>query len=471
MPVTKTGTLKGPVGPVGDPGNTGAQGAQGAPGAQGPPGAQGAVGPVAASADASNVIGLGSDSGLVARVASVPVADPTKNGLVAKLSGLSTDYLNGNNACLDLATAVKPQIYVMGRSGVSNAIANPNFEVDQRTVGSGLTLFGGAASSGFPIDGWILWKGGTGALSAQGIQQGYTNQDPRTGYLISSAIFMVSSQAQQATLGANDGLALIQNIEVPRLRALYQSHSLSLLVRCSAPFKFGIALRDNASTVSLVNLGTIASSYTWTLIPLPNLPAWPNVIRALRFGPGTIGYQLLITLAMGSSSITPANGTWQTGNFIGAIGQDNFGALPLNSTFQIGFIQHEPGPYCSNFLECAFQKNLLTCQRYFAKSQGYAIAVPTASQYRGLGSFLTGSTACRLNIVFPVEMAKAPTMTFWNHVPTINTLYVSWVNASAPIASYAYVSTRGVGQANMSASGGAAQYGPVMGQWKADTGW
>jgi len=48
---------------------------------------------------------------------------------------------------------------------------------------------------------------------------------------------------------------------------------------------------------TLVNLATITTSYQWTLIPLPNLPAWPSVISNLAFAPGTIAYQVIVTLA------------------------------------------------------------------------------------------------------------------------------------------------------------------------------
>jgi len=89
----------GPTGPQGPIGNTGAQGPQGptgSQGVQGPAGATGPPGPTAVSGDAGNTAMLGSDSKIY--VPTLALATTTKIGALQKLSGNTTDVLNGTNA-------------------------------------------------------------------------------------------------------------------------------------------------------------------------------------------------------------------------------------------------------------------------------------------------------------------------------------------------------------------------------------
>jgi hypothetical protein len=129
-------------------------------------------------------------------------------------------------------------------------------------------------------------------------------------------------------------------------------------------------LRDNPATRSITKLCTIPTAGAWTLITLPNLPTvaaggnW-------NFSTGAIGYELDITLAAGSTLTSPANDVWQNGNFIGALGQDNFCAKAVNSVFYVAFIQHEPGLLCTTLIDKPFSQNYEECLRYYAKSYDY----------------------------------------------------------------------------------------------------
>jgi hypothetical protein len=187
-----------------------------------------------------------------------------------------------------------------------------------------------------------------------------------------------------------------------------------------AGLKFGIALRDGAatSTKTLPKLCTIPTANTWTLISLPNLPSFVAAGGGtFNQTPGNVGYLLDITLAAGSTITAAANDTWQNGNFIGALGQSNFAASPVNSTFDIGFIQHEPGPLCTTPIDCPFTQNLDECLRYYCKSYDYGI-VPGAVSPNGQCTFTapSGYSSVWGTLRFPKLMAKGPVTTIYNPV-------------------------------------------------------
>ena len=155
-------------------------------------------------------------------------------------------------------------------------------------------------------------------------------------------------------------------------------HSISLLVYSSvAGLKFSVALRDPTDANSLVNLCTIPTANTWTLITLPNLPVWPAGGN-FSILPGAQGYNLTVTLACGSTYMAPAAGTWQTGLFLGAPGMSSWVASPVNSTFFLAFVQHEPGALCTTLMDKPFSQNLDECLRYYQKTYAYGTKPGTA---------------------------------------------------------------------------------------------
>jgi hypothetical protein len=342
-------------------------------GAQGP---GGAAGPTAVSTDTGNLAVLGSDSKIL-----VP----------------------------------QSSIWSM-RLRSFNAIGNPNFEIDQRNVGNIST-----DPSVMPIDRWIYQRAGTHSISLQ--QMAGTASDvfiPGTNFRISRSFYRITLKTTQASLGANDYMLLTQQVEGPQLRELqYDVHSLSVLVRSSvAGLSFGLSIRDGGPTTkSLTKLATIPSANTWTLLIFPNLP----VFASGNFGllPGSLGYVLTFCLAGGSSYTNPINDTWQNSTSPGAIGQSNFAASPVNSTFDIGFVQHEPGPVCSTLIDCPFGQNYdgpMGCLRYFQKTYAYATALGTVTA-TGCADAVVSSASLAWSICtrgFQKPLAKTPSLSVWD---------------------------------------------------------
>jgi microcystin-dependent protein len=401
--------------------------------------------------------------------AQAPLADSTQSGLLRQVSGKTTDFVDGTNNCQDLPSAVK-QIIVSGVRNY-NPIGNPNFEIDQRKVAAVTTPPN--SSGAWAQDRWLATNGAAATLAFT-VQQTDSSASPvllpGTNFAITSKFLRFTLTAQKATLAAGDFVMLNQMIEGIRLRELISDvHSLSLLVRSSvAGLKFGIALRDKAYAHSLTKLCTIATAGAWTLIQLPNLPIWtPGATWSLA--PGVEGYEFDITLACGTTYASPANDSWQNGNFIGAVGQSNFAASPVNSTFDVAFVQHEPGPNCNPFIDLPWENNLDYCKRYFCKNYAYAQRVGLANAWALLGQLMT-PTSGRLNIQFTREMAAPPTVTGYGVAGNINQLYVDSVgdqNCGALSASTAAL--QGV---TFSASIGApANLFPILGNYTADTGW
>lgn len=399
----------------------------------------------------------------------LPLADATQNGMLRKVSGLTTDFVDGTNNCQNLASA--PGITLMRLRSI-NALGNPNFEVDQINVG---TVVANPATGTKIQDRWLYQKAGTLVASAGQISAAAGDVlVPGTNFAITSKFHRITLTTAQASLGANDNLTLLAQLEGPSFRELqYDVHSPSLLVRSSvAGLKFGLSIRDPATTTkSLVKLCTITSAATWTLIQLPNLPVFPS--GNFSTAQGVLGYLLSICLAAGTTLTAAANDTWQNGNFIGAVGQDNFASKATSSTFDIAYVSHEPGAVCTTLIDKPFQQNYDECLRYFSKSYDYGTKPGTVTN-NGLFTLMinTGvsATAASGYVPFPKPMAKVPTsLLLYNHATGASQSIRDHAGTDHAITGQAGLGERGFAQLTYSTV--AASSGWVYGHYSADTGW
>jgi hypothetical protein len=298
-----------------------------------------------------------------------------------------------------------------------NSCGNPNFEVDQANCNAGVTN----APSGTRIgDRWFLGKGGTMAVTTQA-QNNNPNVIPGTSYDISGSQLLIQLTTAQASLGATDALQFAQYIEGPSWRELRGDvHSISMLVYSTvAPLTFAVALRDVPTTTkSLVSSVTVPTANTWTLLKLPNLPVFPAGNFSLN--PGSIGYQLIITLACGSTYLTPSPGVWVSGNYFGVSGMSNWCANPITSTaFYCAMIQHEPGSQCTTLMDCPFGQNLdgpMGCTRYYHKSYLYGEKPGTVNATGIVAGLQQANWGPFTYVPFKKIMAKVPTVTIYDAV-------------------------------------------------------
>jgi hypothetical protein len=452
MPNTKTMTLKGPQGATGDPG---------------------ATGPLVVSSDAGNQLTLGSDSKLFAPNQTPPIATTSVNGQVAALSGLSTDYLSGTNTCQDLATGISPMMQIARQMNI-NTLSNPNFEVDSRTLGAGA-----ATLTQWACDRWLTWKGAP-TLQATVKQTAGNVLVPGTNYFITSKFLRLTITTQQASLAAGDAMVMAyQTVEATNFRRVYRGSSIQALVRSSvAPLKFSVTLRvlqgSSTNYISLGLLGTIPTANTWTLVQWPNIPGFSNAWSTpFHWSPGYYGYEILVSLGSGATNATPSNNAWVQGNYLAASGIDNFFANPVNSTFDIAYLQHQGGADCSNLIEVPFSENLRNCMRYFQRSAGYNTA-PAGGVWERVGQWAANTTTVRLSIMYPVELAKAPTISWYNTGGAANTIFVDSVSSSLAITAGSVAgNSRFMSGLTLAANPGVPTVGcpSCLGQWIVDTGW
>jgi hypothetical protein len=242
---------------------------------------------------------------------------------------------------------------------------------------------------------------------------------PGTNFCISNRYLRITLTGQEASLAAGDYMDITQAVEGPQIRELfYDVSSVSLLVRSSvAGLNFGFYLKDPTGANTLTKLCTIPTANTWTLISLANLPVFPGA-GTWTTNTGVIGAIIGICLGSGVTYASPANNVFQSGSFLSATGQSNFASSPVNSTFDIAFVQHEPGPVCTTLMDKPFTQNYDECLRYFAKSYNYAVAVATITS-QGKNSFIVpvGFTSNPVgHLTFPKPMAKTPTCTVYSDV-------------------------------------------------------
>jgi hypothetical protein len=287
-----------------------------------------------------------------------------------------------------------------------NAIGNPNFEVDQRNVGLGLAYPAGNSTQ-FQCDRWTISKNAaTAAVSA------VRWSSPTAGILVPGTNFRIASSmlnllvgTPQATLAAGEFMQIFQWIEGSSMRALFGDvHSISLLVNSSIALTFTVALTLSPAAPSLVKLVSIPAGI-WTLVTLPNLPTFPE--NGFSQLPGVVGYLLRICLGAGTSFHTPALDSWVSpGQFFGYAGQSNWLAT-AGATFNLAFVQHEPGPQCTTLIDKPFEQNLDECLRYYCKSYSYPTR-PGSVSSAPVVPLWTLQTLAYGWIPFPKLMARVP---------------------------------------------------------------
>jgi hypothetical protein len=353
------------------------------------------------------------------------------DGDLAVFSGATGKVLKVPSAA-ELLAELGPTIWGV-RLNSFNAVQNPNFEVDQLNCGAVVAN----NTSAYPCDRWWMGITGTMRVSTQQTVASPAIVFPGTNFNVSSKYMRLTLTTQQASLGASDSLAIATTVEGCNLRELLGGvHSMSLLVRSSvANLKFAVALNDVAGAWSLTKLCTMGAANTWTLITLPNLPVWTGSVT-WPVTAGAPAYLLYITLAAGTT-VTAAPGSWVAGAKVGATGMDNFANSALSSTFDVAFVQHEPGDTCTTLIDKPFTVNYDECLRYYCKSYNYATAVGTVT---GIGAKtliapVTSATQGFGPVSWPKSLVRAPTVTFYNtSTGAANSVFDGSASHASPVA-------------------------------------
>jgi hypothetical protein len=352
---------------------------------------------------------LGSDSLLY--VPPDQLATTTKIGLLQKLTGKTTDFLDGTNNFQSLANVPPPLQY--------DAIHNGIFRFNQRSPANTAYIPIPTGTASVKInDRW--WFAKTGALVAQNTRlSGLAYQDPGGLYPQLNFGCRINTTTAMTAVAAADYAEFIQYVyfEVGQTMFTYPT-SILVVARATVPGTFSVSLRNADASQSIVFPCTITAANTVQNFLIQNIPVMPYNQGNWNDSAGR-AYTLTVATFTGSTYQTPNAGVWQSGLFIGHSSQSNFHGA-VNNTFDLLDVRHVIGAKIFPFVPRDRDTDLGHCQRFFTKSypldtpignpiSSYAMMMAVGSIPQATGGSLYG------RVPFPRDMIKAPVMRAWHH--------------------------------------------------------
>lgn len=331
--------------------------------------------------------------------------------------------------------SASPQIvdqnYVRKTANSKNLVVNPCFNVSQENGNTEGTTHGYFAADQF--HGVIL---GTGA--AVGIQR-VAGQNPSG----SQYRFRYRVTTAKASLAAGDIAAIVTRLEGLQIQDLCWSVSgkqrdALLTFGCNFPAgTYSVAVRNNGASLSYTKTFTISAAQAGTDQQITmKIPAATGVWNA----DNTLGLELYITLASGSTFINFADNMYGPGNFVASPGQSN-GLAAVQSFFiwDVGlYADPDKTVLTPKFEVPKIEDDVAQCQRYFQRYINLSI-------YSGYA--LAGNGVWQ-SFILPVSQRVVPTVTLgWRTGSNANAislydgdnnhLRIGWMAAAAG-ASYGF---------------------------------
>jgi len=292
--------------------------------------------------------------------------------------------------------------------GFRNRIINGDMRIDQRNAGASVT----ASSSNNGLD---RWRSEASQASKYSVQQNAGSVTPPAGF--SNYLGVTSLSAY--SVGASDEFLQRQNIEGFNFADLgwgaagAQAVTLSFWVRSSLTGTFGGSLQNSATSRNYPFSYTISAANTWeqktVTIAGDTSGTWVGATNG-------VGVRVNFGLGVGSTYSGTA-GAWSSTYYSSATGATS--VVGTNgATFYITGVQLEAGSVASPFERRDYGRELMMCQRYFAKTYNQS-AAPGSTTSGNAGCLFTANfvTNSYPNIgtwKFPVAMRATPTMTGYN---------------------------------------------------------
>jgi hypothetical protein len=306
-------------------------------------------------------------------------------------------------------------------TGFKNRIINGAMVIDQRNAGASVAGVNGT----YALDRWVPAIFGGGGFSVQ------RSTTAPTGF--TNSLFLTVTTAD-SSLASGDYYGIQQFIEGYNVADLaYGSASaspvtISFWVRSSITGTYCVWAGNSSANKSYVGTYTVSAANTWEQ---KSITVSGDTAAALATD-NSIGLRLWFTLGGGSSFTTTA-GSWQSGTLFQTSAQTQW--ISTNgATFYITGVQLEKGSQATSFDFRDYGRELMMCQRYFAKSYDINTAVGTATRngfinwnWQNLSNFGT------VTILLPVRMRAAPTTTNYNPDLT-NTVGGRYWNGTAEVA-------------------------------------
>jgi hypothetical protein len=334
--------------------------------------------------------------------------------------------------------------------GIRNRIINGHMMIDQRAAGGSFTPTSTTSRTYGTCDRWGTY---ITVASKFTIQQNAGSVTPPAGFV---NYLGITSSSAYSTVSSDLNL-LQQPIEGFNFADLNFGSSnaktvtISFWVYSSLTGTFGGSLANFSASRFYPFVYTINSANTWQYItitiPGDTTGTWVGATNS-------VGAYLNFHISVGSTN-SAAPGSWTSSTGWGANGATNITSVN-GATFYVTGVQFEKGSVATPFDFRLYGKELLMCQRYYAKSYAQGTVPGTASIYNGaLQSYVgTGSSGASLPFRFPVSMRAVPTITFYDLAGTSGKVYANG-NGVTPDAQTSYYGTDGAyfGQTSVTSGG------------------
>lgn len=315
------------------------------------------------------------------------------------------------NSIVDASGGSNAQLYGVASPpnsmGFRNRIINGDMRIDQRNAGASVT----PATDTYTLD---RWGYAASQASKFTVQQNAASVTPPAGF----TNYLGATVASAVTIGASDFFWIQQFIEGFNIADLgwgtasAQSVTLSFWVRSSLTGTFGGALQNSANNRSYPFSFTISAANTWEYetitIAGDTTGTWLTTNGK--------GIRLSFGLGVGSDRAGTA-GSWAAANYASATGATSVVGT-AGATFYITGVQLEAGTVASPFERRDYGRELMMCQRYYAKSYNVDVAPATNTGASCLSLRNWDSTGARSAVPmptrYPVSMRAAPTLTIYS---------------------------------------------------------
>jgi len=285
-------------------------------------------------------------------------------------------------------------------TGFKNRIINGGMTIDQRNAGASQT-FTAAGALAYSVDRWYGFCTGAN-VTGQQVAGSTTPSVTQFRYRFTGA-------ASVATVGFG------QRIE--------QKNSYDL-AGSTCTLSADLAISATLTTV------TWTASYATTTADTFGTLASPTVTQIAT---GTFTVTSTVTNFSTNISVPAAATTGIQIVF-------TIGALTAGLTWTIGNVQLEAGSSATSFDARDYGRELILCQRYFVKTYGQSVAVPTNSSSGFVRTRSYSGAYGAFVWLLPVSMRTAPTASIYNYsTSAVN----SWWNTDASNSVAAAVSTTG----------------------------
>lgn len=277
-----------------------------------------------------------------------------------------------------------------------NRIINGDMRIDQRNAGASVSY---AFTTAYSLDRWRVRTDSDGVVSVQQVS------DAPTGFVNSLKTTVTTIDS---SLGASQSYFLSQLIEGNNIADLdwglstAKTVTLSFWVKSSVTGTFGGSLENSAENRAYPFTYAISSANTWeqksVTITGDTTGTWLTT--------NGVGIRLNFGWGVGSTLSGTAN-VWAAADYRSVTSATNLMATN-GATWQITGVQLEKGSTATSFDYRPYGTELALCQRY-----AYQITQNAVARLPGSG-IATSTTQGRCNIINPVTMRSAPSLTVTN---------------------------------------------------------